>query len=157
VKTNAVRLLERAGIAFRLLQYAYDEDDLAAERVARALRLPERQVFKTLAVQGDQKQVLLALIPAGTELDLKALAAASGSRSCHLLPLREVQPVTGYVRGGVSPIGTRKPLATFIDESALAQTEVSISAGLRGWQILIAPADLIRFTGAVPARLARPV
>ncbi len=155
MKTNAVRLLERAGIAHRLVQYAYDESDLAAERVAQALGLPERQVFKTLAVEGDRKQVILALIPAGTELDLKALAALSGNTHCHLLPLREVQPVTGYIRGGVSPIGTRKPFPTFIDESALAEAQVSISAGLRGWQILIAPAALIRFTGAALGRLAR--
>jgi len=149
-KTNAVRLLDEAGVPYRLVYYEVDEADLSAETVARKIGLPDAQVFKTLAVRGDKTGVLLVLVAAGTELDLKALAAASGNKSCDLLPLREVQPVTGYVRGGVSPLGTKKRLPVFLDRAALAHDEISLSAGVRGTQILLAPADLVRMTQAVP-------
>ena len=147
-KTNAVRLLDEAHIACRLVHYAVDEADLSAETVARKIGLPDAQVFKTLAVRGDKTGVLLALIAAGTQLDLKALAAASGNKSCDLLPLKEIQPITGYVRGGVSPLGTKKRLPVYLDRAALAHDEVSISAGVRGTQILLLPADLARVTQA---------
>jgi len=155
VKTNAVRLLDEAGIAYRLASYDVDEADLSAEAVARKIGLPPTQVFKTLAVRGDKSGVLLVLIAADTELDLRALAAASGNKSCELLPLKEVQPVTGYVRGGVSPLGSKKRLLVFLDRSALAHGEISISAGIRGAQILIAPADLARMTQATPGDFHR--
>ncbi len=149
-KTNAVRLLDEADVSYRLVHYEVDEADLSAETVARKIGLPDAQVFKTLVVRGDKTGVLLALIAAGTELDLKALAAASGNKSCGLLPLKEVQPITGYVRGGVSPLGTKKRLPVYLDRDALAHDEISLSAGVRGTQILLAPADLLHMTQAVP-------
>ena len=149
VKTNAVRLLDEAGISYRLASYEVDEADLSAESVARKIGLPPAQVFKTLAVRGDKSGVLLALIAAGTGLDLKALASISGNKSCDMLPLKEVQPVTGYIRGGVSPLGTKKSLPVYLDQSAFDHDEISISAGLRGTQILLAPADLARVTSAM--------
>lgn len=149
-KTNAVRLLDEAGVSYRLVHYDVDEADLSAETVARKIGLPDAQVFKTLAVRGDKTGVLLVLIAASTELDLKALAAASGNKSCDLLPLKEVQPVTGYVRGGVSPLGTKKRLPVFLDRAALAHDEISLSAGVRGTQVVFAPVDLARMTQAVP-------
>ena len=148
VKTNAVRLLDEAGITYRLASYDVDEADLSAETVARKIGLPPAQVFKTLAVRGDKTGVLLALVAADAGLDLKALAAASGNKGCDLLPLKEVQPVTGYVRGGVSPLGTKKRLPVFLDRRALAHDEISLSAGVRGTQILLAPADLVQMTQA---------
>lgn len=149
-KTNAVRLLDEADVCYRLVHYEVDEADLSAETVARKIGVPDAQVFKTLAVRGDKTGVLLALIAAGTGLDLKALAAASGNKSCDLLPLKEVQPVTGYVRGGVSPLGTKKRLPVFLDRGALTHGEISLSAGVRGTQVLLAPAALVRMTQAVP-------
>ncbi len=155
-KTNAVRLLDEAGVAYRLAHYAVDEADLSAETVAHKIGLPCAQVFKTLAVRGDKTGVLLALIAAGAGLDLKGLAAASGNKNCDLLPLKEVPPVTGYVRGGVSPLGTKKRLPVFLDRTALTHTEISISAGMRGTQILLAPADLVRMTRATWGDLHGP-
>lgn len=148
VKTNAVRLLDEAGVTYRLAVYDVEEADLSAETVARKIGLPPAQVFKTLAVRGDKFGVLLALVAAGTELDLKALAASSGDKRCNLLPLKEIQPVTGYVRGGVSPLGTKKRLSVYLNRSALTHEEISVSAGVRGAQILLAPADLVRVTQA---------
>jgi Cys-tRNA(Pro)/Cys-tRNA(Cys) deacylase len=155
MKTNAVRILEDAGIAYRLLDYEVDEDDLSAETVARKIGLPPERVFKTLALRGDKTGVLLALIPTGTDLDLKAVAAASGNKSCEMLPLKEVQPVTGYIRGGVSPLGTKKRLPVYLDESALEHAEITVSAGVRGTQIALAPGDLARVASAKATRLAR--
>ena len=156
VKTNAVRLLDEAGISCRLASYEVDEADLSAESVARKIGVPPAQVFKTLAVRGDKTGVLLALIASGTELDLKALASISGNKSCDLLPLKEVQPVTGYVRGGVSPLGTKKRLLVYLDRCALDHDEISISAGIRGTQILLAPADLARVTQATLGDFHKP-
>ena len=155
MKTNAVRLLDEANVSYRLAEYELDEADLSAETVAMKIGLPDAQVFKTLAVRGDKTGVLLALIPARTELDKKALAVASGNKSCELLPLKEVQPVTGYVRGGVSPLGTKKRFPVFLDRTALDHPEVSVSAGVRGTQIVLAPTDLLRMTQATPGALTK--
>jgi Cys-tRNA(Pro)/Cys-tRNA(Cys) deacylase len=148
-KTNAVRILEEAGVAYRLMDYDVDESDLSAETVAKKIDMPFEQVFKTLAVRGDKTGVLLVLIPTGTELNLKAIAMASGNKNCDLLPLKEVQPITGYVRGGVSPLGTKKKFPVYLDETALLFDEMSLSAGVRGTQILLNPEDLVRMTEAV--------
>lgn len=156
MKTNAVRLLDQARVSYRLVDYEVDESDLSAETVARKIGLPEAQVFKTLAVKGDKTGVLLVLVPAGTELDLKAIASASGNKRCDLLPLKEVQPVTGYVRGGVSPLGTKKRLMTYLDQGARAFAEISISAGVRGTQVLLAPDALVRMTSATLGAFSRP-
>ena len=148
VKTNAARILEREGIAYKLLEYAVDENDLSAPHVAAAVGLPPEQVFKTLVARGDRSGVVLAVIPASAELDLKALAAASGNKGIDLVPLKEVLILTGYIRGGVSPIGTRKPYPVFLDETAELWDGIAVSAGRRGCQLFLAPADLIRITEA---------
>lgn len=148
-------MLDRAGIAYELVEYTVDEDDLSAPHVAAAVGLPAGQVFKTLVVRGDRTGVLLAVIPGAAELDLKALAAASGNKRTELVPLKDVLALTGYIRGGVSPLGTRKPYPVYLDASAARWPRISVSAGLRGCQMLVAPADLARATGAVEAPLAK--
>jgi Cys-tRNA(Pro)/Cys-tRNA(Cys) deacylase len=147
-KTNAARILDRAGIAYELLEYAVDQSDLSAPHVAAAVGLPPEQVFKTLVARGDRSGVVLAVIPASAELGLKALAAASGNKNIDLVPLKEVLVLTGYIRGGVSPIGTRKPYPVFLDETADLWDQIAVSAGRRGCQLLLAPADLVRVTEA---------
>ena len=154
-KTNAARLLESAGVAFELREYAVDEDDLSAPHVASLVGMPPEQVFKTLVVRGDRTGVLLACIPAAAELDLKSLAAASGNKKVELVPLKEVLGLTGYIRGGVSPIGTRKPYPVFLDETADLWYTIAVSAGMRGCQMLLAPADLARVAGAQRCDIAR--
>jgi Cys-tRNA(Pro)/Cys-tRNA(Cys) deacylase len=155
LKTNAVRLLDQAGIAYELRQYEVDENDLSAESVAEKIGLPPEQVFKTLLCQGDTTGYLFALLPAGTELDPRLLAKASGNKRVELVSLRDVQAVTGYIRGGVSPLAAKKPYPVFMDETAQLWDTFSISAGMRGLQILLAPDDLIRITSAVLADLIR--
>ena len=147
-KTNAARMLDRAGIHYELREYEVDENDLSAPHVAAAIGMPAEQVFKTLVARGDRTGVLMACIPANTELDLKALAAASGNKKAELVAVKEVLPLTGYIRGGVSPVGTRKPYPLYLDETAELWDIVSVSAGLRGCQMLLAPADLVRATDA---------
>ncbi|MGA2032092.1 MAG: Cys-tRNA(Pro) deacylase [Thermoguttaceae bacterium] len=155
MKTNATRILEKLGIAYELRQYAVDLDDLGAERVAQGVGLPLEQVFKTLVVRGDRRGVLLAVVPGDAELDLKALARLSGDRRIELVPLKEVQPLTGYVRGGVTALACKKDYPVYADRR-MAQFEViSISAGLRGQQILLAPQDYLRATGATVGPIAR--
>ncbi len=155
VKTNAARILESAGIHFELREYPIDEADLSAPHVAEAIGLPPEQVFKTLVVRGDRTGVLMACIPGSAELDLKALAAASGNKKVDLVPVKEVLPLTGYVRGGVSPIGARKPYPLFLDETADLWDVISVSAGARGCQLLVAPADLERAAEARRCDIAK--
>ncbi|EGO64081.1 Cys-tRNA(Pro) deacylase [Acetonema longum] len=147
-KTNAARLLDGLGITYELKEYDVDENDLSAESVAAKVGLPAEQVFKTLVVRGDKSGVIMACIPGAAELDLKKLAAASGNKKAEMVPLKEVLPLTGYIRGGVSPIGAKKKYPVFLDESASQWSFLSISAGLRGGQLLLAPAALIQATGA---------
>ncbi len=147
-KTNAARMLEAAGIAHELIEYEVDESDLSAPHVAQSVGLPAEQVFKTLVVRGDRTGVLLAVIPGDAELNLKALAAASGNKKVELVPLKEVLGLTGYIRGGVSPIGAKKPYPVYLDLRAGNWPRISISAGMRGCQILLAPDDLMRFVDA---------
>lgn len=155
VKTNAMRLLDQMGIAYALRPYEVDESDLSAETVAGKIDLPQEQVFKTLIAQGDVTGYLFALLPAGTELDPRQLAKASGNKRVELVPLRDVQAITGYIRGGVSPLAAKKAYPVYLDETAQLWEVVSISAGMRGLQILLSPDDLIRATSAVPADLIR--
>jgi Cys-tRNA(Pro)/Cys-tRNA(Cys) deacylase len=152
-KTNAARILDAAGIRYRILEYAVDENDLSAPHVAEAIGLPPEQVFKTLVVRGDRTGVLLACIPGNTELDFKAAAAASGNKKIELAAVKEILALTGYIRGGVSPIGTKKPYPLYLDETADLWDEISISAGVRGKQMLVAPDDLVRITGATKCPL----
>ena len=143
-KTNAARILDSAGIHYELREYQVDENDLSAPHVAEAIGMPPEQVFKTLVARGDRTGVLLACIPANSELDLKALAAASGNKKVELVAVKEVLPLTGYIRGGVSPVGTRKPYPLYLDETADLWDIISVSAGLRGCQLVLAPGDLAR-------------
>ena len=154
VKTNAARILDAAGIHYELREYAVDEDDLSAPRVAEKIGMPPEQVFKTLVARGDRTGVLIACIPANTELDLKALAAASGNKKVELVAVKEVLGLTGYIRGGVSPVGTRKPYPFYLDETAILWDVISVSAGVRGCQMLLAPDDLTRVLDARSCAIA---
>jgi Cys-tRNA(Pro)/Cys-tRNA(Cys) deacylase len=154
VKTNAARMLDAASIRYELREYEVDEGDLSAPRVAEKIGMPPEQVFKTLVARGDRSGVLMASIPANTELDLKALAAASGNKKVELVAVKEVLPLTGYMRGGVSPIGVRKPYPFYLDETAILFDVISVSAGLRGCQVVLAPDDLARITEATYCAIA---
>ena len=155
-KTNAVRLLETAGVPHRLLEYAVDPADLAAESVARKVGLPADQVFKTLVARGDKHGVCFAVIPGDTSLDLKALARATGDRKVETVPLKEVQPLTGYIRGGVTALASKKDYPVFVDETAILHDEITVSAGRQGCQILLRPDDFITATRAQVGPIARP-
>lgn len=148
VKTNAARLLDAAGIEYSLVEYTYTEDDLGAEHVASQLGEPIDQVFKTLVLKGDRNGEFVCVMPGNMEVDLKVAARISGNKSCDMLRMKDLLPVTGYIRGGCSPIGMKKPFPTFIFESALLFDHIYISAGQRGLQIKIAPQDLIDYVGA---------
>lgn len=147
-KTNAARLLDKAGIPYDLIPYTVDESNLAAEHVAEELGENIEQVFKTLVLRGDRNGLFVCVIPGNFEVDLKVAARISGNKNCDLIPMKELLPNTGYIRGGCSPIGMKKPYPTFIHESALLYDHIYISAGLRGLQLRISPQDLLDFTGA---------
>ena len=157
MKTNAARLLDRAGIRYELREYEVDESDLSAPRVAELVGLPPDQVFKTLVARGDRTGVVMAAIPANTELDLKALAEASGNKKVELVAVKEILALTGYIRGGVSPLGTKKPYPFYLDETSILWDNISVSAGVRGCQIVLAPDDLATVTQAVHCPIAKPV
>jgi Cys-tRNA(Pro)/Cys-tRNA(Cys) deacylase len=150
VKTNAVRLLDRLGIKYELREYQVDPHDLSAQTVAGKIGLPPDQVFKTLAVQGDRNGIYLAVISGNEELNFRALAHYTGDRKVDMLPLKEVQAATGYIRGGVTALACKKDYPVYIDELAEVWDVISVSAGMRGLQILLAPEDYIR---AVKARV----
>ena len=154
-KTNAARLLEGLKIPHTLQEYPVDESDLSAEHVAREVGLPLNQVFKTLVARGDRTGVIVAVLPGDGELDPKALASVSGNKKVDLVPMKEVQPLTGYLRGGCSPLGMKKKYPVFLDESARAFPFISVSAGLRGIQVYVAPEDLRRAWEGTWAPLAR--
>lgn len=147
-KTNAARLLSAASIAYELIPYGYTEDDLSATHVAQTLGEDIERVFKTLVLRGDRNGLFVCVIPGNFEVDLKLAAKISGNKSCQMIHVKELLPLTGYIRGGCSPIGMKKKYPTFIHESALLYDYIFISAGVRGLQIKIAPADLIGFVGA---------
>ena len=140
MKTNAARLLDTLGVPYELRSYEVDLEDLSAVSVAAKVGLPPEQVFKTLVARGDRLGVCLALVPGDDHLDLKALARATGDRRCELVPLREVLPLTGYVRGGVTALACKKDYPVLIDETAQLHDHISVSAGARGLQIVLAPA-----------------
>ena len=154
-KTNAARILDAAGIHYELRSYQVDEDDLSAPLVAEKIGMPPEQVFKTLVARGDRNGVLMACIPANTELDLKAVATASGNKKVELVAVKEVLGLTGYIRGGVSPVGTRKAYPLFLDETAELWEVISFSAGVRGCQMLIAPGDLEKVVEVRKCEIAR--
>lgn len=154
-KTNAMRVLEADGIAFEVHSYDIDEEDLSAESAAEALGMAPEQVFKTLVVQGDRSGPVLVLLPAGTEIDFKRLAKASGDKKVELVPQRDVRGLTGYVRGAVTPLAIHRSFPVYIDETVILWRKVGISAGAKGVEILLAPQDLLQATGAKPIDLAR--
>lgn len=152
-KTNAARLLDRAKIEYALIPYTVDEDNLAATHVAEELGEDIATVFKTLILRGDRTGHFVCVIPGDKEVDLKAAARVSGNKKCDLIPMKELLPTTGYIRGGCSPIGMKKPFPTFIHATATDHPHIYISAGVRGLQIKIAPADLVEFVGATVAEI----
>ena len=154
-RTNAVRLLDAEGIAYDLIEYEVDPGDLAAESVAAKIGLPSEQVFKTLVARGDRNGICFAVIPGNGELDLKALAKVTGDRKIDLVPLKELQPLTGYIRGGITVLGARKAYPVYIDETVILFDRISVSAGQRGLQMLLAPEDFIRATHATTADVSR--
>ena len=154
-KTNAARYLDSLNIDYKLIEYEVDELDLSAESVAKKVNLPPGQVFKTLVARGDKAGVLMACIPGNSELDLKAMATVSGNKKVEMVHVKEIQQLTGYIRGGVSPIGTKKHYPTFLDESAMKFPFISISAGARGSQIFISPGDLIELLNIKPCKVAK--
>ena len=153
-KTNAARALDALGIRYELRFYEVDESDLTALSVARKIGLPAEQVFKTLVTRAASGAHLFAVIP-GAELDLKKLAAAAGEKRCELAPLKEVEPLTGYIRGGVTVLAARKPFPAFADETIELHDVISVSAGQRGLQLLLAPADYLRASACLLADLTK--
>lgn len=152
MKTNAARILDQQQIPYELLTYEVDPDDLAAERAAEKLGLPPAQVFKTLVARGDRSGVCLAVIPANSQLDLKALAKLVGDRKMDTVPLQEVQSLTGYIRGGVTALGCKKPYPVYLDISANQFDRIAISAGKRGHLLLLSPEKyLIAVEGTIGA------
>lgn len=146
MKTNAARLLDTLGIAYTLRDYEVDPEDLSAESVAAKVGMPPEQVFKTLVARGDRTGVMMAVVPGNGELDLKALAKLSGDRKVDTVPLKELQPLTGYIRGGVTAIGGKKEYPVYVDETLELFDAIAVSAGVRGTQIVLAPADYLRVT-----------
>lgn len=146
MKTLAAQALDKLGIRYEIREF--EEEDLGAEEVAEKLRVPLARVFKTLVVRGDRTGVMLACLPGTMTLNLKALARASGNRKVEMAEKGEIHRLTGYIRGGVSPLGSKKEYPVFVDQSALEQPVVSVSAGMRGIQLFLAPRDLVRATQA---------
>ena len=152
-KTNAARLLDKAGIAYRLIPYEFDENDLAAQHVADSLGQDIARVFKTLVLHGDKSGYVVCVVPGNAEVNLKALAKVSGNKKVEMIPMKDLLGVTGYIRGGCSPVGMKKRFPTYFHTTALDHETIYVSAGVRGLQIEIAPAELISFTGAQVAEV----
>lgn len=147
-KTNVMRLLDAASVHYRTAEYEYDESDLSGRHAAEQLDLPAEQVFKTLVARGDKTGPVVFCIPVLDELDLRRAAAVSGNKKVELIHLKELLPLTGYLRGGCSPIGMKKKFPTYIDETCILFDEIAVSAGARGKQIILSPDDLISYTAA---------
>jgi Cys-tRNA(Pro)/Cys-tRNA(Cys) deacylase len=154
MKTNAARILDSLGIRYELREYEVSDEHAPADVVAAKVGLPPEQVFKTLVARGDRKGVCFAVVPANASLDLKALAKLSGDRKVDTVPLKEVTPLTGYVRGGVTALGAKKDYPVFADETMEICDVISVSAGVRGTQIILAPADYIRAVKATLGPIA---
>ena len=154
-KTNAARLLDKAGVHYELIPYEVDENDLAAGHVAAELHESVEQVFKTLVMEGDKTGHFVCVVPGNAEVDLKAAARISGNKKCDLIPMKELLPVTGYITGGCSPVGMKKPFPTYIHSTAEDFPYIYVSAGVRGLQLKVAPEDLAGYVGAVFADIIR--
>ncbi len=155
MKTNAVRLLDTLGVRYELREYEVNPEALDAETVARKIGLPAEQVFKTLVVRGDRNGVCLAVVPGNAELDEKALACLSGDRKAEVVALKEVQPLTGYIRGGVTALACKRDYPVFVDETVELFDVIAVSAGVRGMQILLAPADYLAAIHGTAGPIAR--
>ena len=155
MKTNGARILESLGIPFSLREYEVDPEDLTAITVAKKIEMPPEQVFKTLLPTGGPNLYVFAVIPGDAELDFKKLARAASLRKAEMVPLKEVQPLTGYIRGGVTVFGAKKAYPVFVDETAILFDRISVSAGARGTQLILAPDDYIRAAGAQTADLTK--
>ncbi len=155
MKTNAMRILDTLGIRYDIREYEVDPNDLSAERIAGDIGLPPEQVFKTLVARGDRQGVLLAVVPANAEVDFKALARQSDNRTVELVALREVQPLTGYIRGGVTALAGKRDYPVYVDEQIELFDVVAVSAGVRGRQMLLAPGDYLRATRATVGPISR--
>lgn len=156
-KTNAARLLDKAGILYELIQYEVDENDLAAGHIAGQLGEPVERVFKTLVLEGDRTGHFVCVLPGDCEVDLKAAARVSGNKKCDLIPVKELLPLTGYIRGGCSPVGMKKPFPTWFHSTALLYDYIYVSAGVRGLQFRLSPKDIISYTRASVADIAVPM
>ena len=154
-KTNVMRLLESAGIAYRTAEYEYDENNLSGLHAAEQIGIPAEQVFKTLVPRGDKTGILVFCIPVDMELDLKKAAAVSKNKKVEMTHMKELLALTGYIRGGCSPIGMKKKYPTFIDETCILFDEIAVSAGIRGEQVILSPEDLARFTEATEADITK--
>ena len=152
-KTNAMRLLDAAHIPYRTAAYSYDESDLSGVHAAQAIGMPVEQVFKTLVARGDKTGPLVFCIPAAEELDLRKAAAVSGNKRVEMLHLKELTGLTGYMRGGCSPVGMKKKFPTYLDETCILFDEIAVSAGQRGQQLILSPVALSEYTGAGLAAL----
>lgn len=154
-KTNAMRQLEAAGIPYRTAEYEYDENNLSGLHAAEQIGIPAEQVFKTLVTRGDKTGILVFCIPVDMELDLKKAASVSGNKKLEMTHVKELLALTGYIRGGCSPIGMKKKYPTFVDETAILFDEIAVSAGMRGEQIILSPEDLIAFVEAKEADVTK--
>ena len=151
MKTNGARFLESLGVAFELREYEVDPDDLAATTVAKKIGMPAEQVFKTLLTTGGPGAYVFAVIPGDAELDFKKLARAAGLRKAEMVSLKDVQPLTGYIRGGVTVFGAKKAFPVFVDETVILFERISVSAGARGTQLILSPDDYLRAASALDA------
>jgi Cys-tRNA(Pro)/Cys-tRNA(Cys) deacylase len=156
MKTNATRQLDKLGVHYELREYEVNPEDLSAIKVAAQVGLPAEQVFKTLVAKGDVHGILMAVVPGDQEVDLKALARLSGNRGVEMVPVSQLQSLTGYIRGGVTALAAKKSYPVYVDETAELYDVISVSAGIRGTQILLAPQDYLRATSATIGAIARP-
>jgi Cys-tRNA(Pro)/Cys-tRNA(Cys) deacylase len=152
-KTNAVRILDRLKINYELIEYEVDESDLSAVHLAETAGIPIETVFKTLVLEGDKNGNFICIIPGGEEIDLKKAAVASANKKVAMIKVKDLEPLTGYIRGGCSPLGMKKYFPVYIDESAFKQEFICISAGVRGMQIKLSPSGLFRAINAIRAAI----
>lgn len=153
-KTNAARLLDKAGIPYKMIPYEFDENDLAAQHVADSLGQDIKMVFKTLVLQGDKTGHIVCVVPGDMEVDLKALVKVSGNKKVEMIAMKDLLSVTGYIRGGCSPIGMKKRFPTYFHSTAINYDHIYVSAGVRGLQLELSPADLIGFVGGIVSEVA---
>ncbi len=152
-KTNAMRILDQNGIGYEFMEYEYDESDLSGEHVAEYLGLPAEEIFKTLVTRSQDNELFVFVIPVSSTLDLKKAAAAAGKKKIEMIHVKEIESLTGYIRGGCSPVGMKKLYPTFLEETAQLYDRIYVSAGRRGLQIRLAPEDILQVTGASYADL----